>query len=171
LRLTREAASFAVTQELTNILWNLKAHYHVYKSPEPVPILSQIGPVHTIPSYNLRSILILSIHLHLGLPTGSFLLAFPTISYMHSFSRPFVLHTLPISSSLTWLRSSIQRIRSGPRLSVIIRNKFIFYDEKLLAPRLTPKLEDHPLSAVRDCLFNIFSATLYTLRASAPSAT
>jgi hypothetical protein len=28
----------------------------------------------------------------------------------------------------------------------------------LLAPRPTPKLKDHPLSAVRDCLFNIFAA-------------
>jgi hypothetical protein len=32
------------------------------------------------------------------------------------------------------------------------RNKLIFYSEELLAPRPTPKLEDHPLSAVRDCL-------------------
>jgi len=31
----------------------------------------------------------------------------------------------------------------------------------LLAPRPTPKLEDHPLSAVRDCLFNIFSDTIH----------
>jgi hypothetical protein len=37
----------------------------------------------------------------------------------------------------------------------------IFYGEELLAPRPTPKLEDHPLSAVRDCLFNIFAATLH----------
>jgi hypothetical protein len=29
----------------------------------------------------------------------------------------------------------------------------IFYGEELLAPRPTPKLEDHPLSAVRDCIF------------------
>jgi hypothetical protein len=35
------------------------------------------------------------------------------------------------------------------------RNKLIFYSE-LLAPRPTTKLEDHPLSSVRDCLFNIF---------------
>jgi len=35
-----------------------------------------------------------------------------------------------------------------------------FYREVLLAPRPTPKLEDHPLSAVRDCLFNLFAATL-----------
>jgi hypothetical protein len=41
----------------------------------------------------------------------------------------------------------------------------------LLAPRRTPKLEDHPLSAVRDCLFNIFAATLHIGRPSAPSAT
>ena len=36
----------------------------------------------------------------------------------------------------------------------------VFYREELLAPRPTPKLEDHPLSAVRDCLFNLFAATL-----------
>jgi hypothetical protein len=36
----------------------------------------------------------------------------------------------------------------------------VFYGEELLAPRPTPKLEDHPVSAVRDCLFNIFAATL-----------
>ena len=32
--------------------------------------------------------------------------------------------------------------------------------EELLAPRPTPKLEDHPSSAVRDFLFNLFAATL-----------
>jgi hypothetical protein len=36
----------------------------------------------------------------------------------------------------------------------------IRFHGKLLAPRPTPKLEDHLLSAVRDCLFNIFAATL-----------
>jgi len=40
-------------------------------------------------------------------------------------------------------------------------NKASFYDEELLAPHPTPKLEDHPLSAVRNCLFNIFAATLH----------
>ena len=32
---------------------------------------------------------------------------------------------------------------------------------ELLTPRSTPKQEDHPLSVVRDCLFNIFAATLH----------
>jgi len=31
----------------------------------------------------------------------------------------------------------------------------------MLAPCPTPKLEDHPLSAACDCLFNIFAATLH----------
>jgi hypothetical protein len=42
------------------------------------------------------------------------------------------------------------------------RNVIPFYGEELSAPRPTPKLEDHPLSAVRDCLFDIFAATLHT---------
>jgi hypothetical protein len=41
----------------------------------------------------------------------------------------------------------------------------------LLAPRPTRKLEDHPLPAVRDCLFNIIAAALQNWRASPPSAT
>jgi len=37
----------------------------------------------------------------------------------------------------------------------------MFYREGLLAPRPTPKLENHPFSAVHDCLFNLFAATLH----------
>jgi hypothetical protein len=63
------------------------------------------------------------------------------------------------------------RIRPDPRLLKHFRNKLSFYDEELLVSRLTPKLDDHPLSAVRDSLFSIFAATLHTWRASPPSAT
>jgi len=42
-----------------------------------------------------------------------------------------------------------------------IRNMIRFYGEELLAPRPTPKLEDHPLSAVGDCLFNTFATNLH----------
>jgi hypothetical protein len=35
-----------------------------------------------------------------------------------------------------------------------------FYGEELLATRPTPKLEDYPLLAVRECLYSIFVATL-----------
>ena len=50
----------------------------------------------------------------------------------------------------------------GPRLSVwTFRNMICFYCEELLAPRSTPKLEDHPFLAIRECLFNIFAATFH----------
>ena len=51
---------------------------------------------------------------------------------------------------------------NSPRLPVwIFRNNIGFYGEELLAPCLNPKLEYNPLSAVRDCLLNIFASTLH----------
>jgi hypothetical protein len=46
----------------------------------------------------------------------------------------------------------------------MVRNIIIFYGEELLMPHPTPKLEDHPLSAVHDCLFNVFAATHHNWR-------
>jgi hypothetical protein len=45
-----------------------------------------------------------------------------------------------------------------------IFNKIFFLREKLLTPHPNPNLGDRPLSAVRDCLLNIFAATLYFWR-------
>ena len=39
-----------------------------------------------------------------------------------------------------------------------------FNDEELSAPRPTTNLEDHTLSSVRNCIFNIFAATLHIWR-------
>jgi hypothetical protein len=46
----------------------------------------------------------------------------------------------------------------------LFRNMAIFYGEELLTPHPTPKLEDHPLSSVRGCLFNVLAAILHIWR-------
>jgi hypothetical protein len=51
---------------------------------------------------------------------------------------------------------------TSPRLPEMCRNMKSFYCENLLVPCATPKLEDHPLSAVGKCSFNIFAAAVHT---------
>ena len=69
---------FAASQEIPRILWNPKFHYRILKYPPPVPILSQLDPVHTLHPTSWRSILILSSHLRLDLPSVLFPSDFPT---------------------------------------------------------------------------------------------
>jgi hypothetical protein len=71
--------------------------------------------------------------------------------------------TCPILSQLHFpLLRPYQSISPGPGLTLwMFRNIVHFYSEELLAHRPPPKLEDHTLSAVRYCLFDIFVATFH----------
>jgi hypothetical protein len=48
-----EANRFLASQEITRFSWNPQVHYRVYKIPPPVPVLSQVNPVH-VPYYFLK---------------------------------------------------------------------------------------------------------------------
>ena len=68
----------------------------------------------------------------------------------------------PHPTSWRLLFRSYRSISLGPRLCLwTFRNKIRFHGEELLALRPTHNVEYHPLSAVRDCLFNISAAKLY----------
>ena len=67
-----ETNRVSANQEIPHILWNMKVHYRIHKCPPPVPIVSQLHPVHTSYPTSWRPFFILSSHLRLGLPSSLF---------------------------------------------------------------------------------------------------
>ena len=97
----------------------------------------------------------------LDILTGSQLVKiFPAFYGTRTFITEFT-HARHLSLSSAILGRTKTSVQSRVLSVWTFRNVKRFWVEELLAPSPTPKLVDHLLSAVRDCLFNIFAATLH----------
>jgi hypothetical protein len=85
--------SHSASLEIPHLLWNLKVHYYVYKSPSLVPVLSQMDPVQSFLPYfpNIHSVYLsiyLSVSVCLSVHKSTSLV--PILSQMHA------VHTFPL---------------------------------------------------------------------------
>ena len=146
-------------KEISHILWNRKVYYRVYKCPLQVPTLSQINPVHVLPSHLNNNFNIILPLMHAS-SKWSLSLRFPHQNPLYTTPRPHTRYMLrpshssrfdhttfceeyrSLSSSLcSFLHSSVTSSPLGPNilLSTLFPNT--------LSLRSSPNLTDevsHP---------------------------
>ena len=127
-----EANRFSASQEIPHILWNPKVHT-VYTSARHLS-LSWARSIQSIPPYptSWRSILMLSSHLSLGIPSGLFHSGFPTQNLCTPLLSPiratcpaphilldFITQTI-LGKEYRWLISSLCSFLHSPVASSLL---------------------------------------------------
>ena len=124
-----QANRSSASQEIPCILWNPKVHYRIHKCPPPVPIPSQINPIHASPPHFLNiyfnSILPLRLCVSSGLfPSG---LPPPPNLSMHRYCLPYMPHAPPISLFFRYNMTMITNSKTNEQKYKITLPYLIFY--------------------------------------------
>jgi len=118
-----EAKRFSANQEFPRLLWNSKVHYRIHKCPPPVPILTQLHPVHNPTCHFLK------IHLNIilpptpGSPKWSLSLRFPHQNPAYVFPLPHTLYMSGPSHSFRFYK----RKNIGWGVQIIKLLSFVVY--------------------------------------------